>query len=219
MAQMRICVKCQKPVIKNQKAFKQDDGSIIHGDCYNCDQCGKNMVGKKVGSVPKDDGTNKYMKVCWDCMMKHPHYSILFAGQSGDAQPQQQQQKKYAVNKIDICKKCGKKIIGKSYKTKSGDLYHNECYCCDKCNVQLAGKSYGMIDGKKWCSDCINKRSATKGDIVTKSGPKYSAAKAYTATMTKLKSQDIKFCFNRYILHIFCEFANSNDFIGSFFCV
>ena len=157
---MMICVKCKKPVIKNQKAFKQDDGSVIHGDCYNCDQCGANMVGKKVGSVPKDDGSNEYMKVCWNCMMKHPHYSILFSGQSGDAQPQKQP--KMAVNKIDICKKCGKKIIGKSYKTKNGDLYHNECYCCDKCKNTLAGKSYGMINNEKWCQNCINQRSKTK---------------------------------------------------------
>ena len=209
MASMMICVKCKKPVIKNQKAFKQEDGSVIHGDCYNCDQCGANMVGKKVGSVPKDDGTNAYMKVCWNCMMKHPHYSILFAGQSGNAQPQQQQ--KMAVNKIDICKKCNQKIIGKSYKTKNGDLYHNECYCCDKCKKSLAGKSYGMINNEKWCQDCINQRSKTKGDIVTKSGPKYSAAQAYSATMTKLKSQDIKLRIMR-ICDIFsCDIMIDGD--------
>eukprot|EP01084_Bolivina_argentea_P203090 346910_1 len=186
MSQLRVCVKCTKPVIKNQKAFKQDDGSIIHGECYNCDQCGANMVGKKVGSVPKEN-SKEYMKVCWDCMMKHPHYSILFSGQSGDAEPQKQ-----AVNKIDICKQCNKKIIGKSYKTKSGDHFHEKCYTCDKCNSILAGKQYGYLNNEKWCQDCINERSKTKGDVVTKSGPKYSAAKAYTATMTKLKNQDIK---------------------------
>merc|ERR1711879_356408 len=39
----------------------------------------------------------------------------------------------------------------------------------------LAGKQYGMLNGQKWCQQCISKRSA---------------AKAYTATMTKLRSQD-----------------------------
>eukprot|EP01084_Bolivina_argentea_P123925 219597_1 len=190
MAELRICVKCKTPVIKNQKAFKQDDGSIIHGDCYNCDQCGSNMVGKRVGSVPSEDG-KQYLKVCWDCMMKHPHYSVLFGGQSGTAAPQQTQQKQ-AVNKIDICKKCNKKIIGKSYKTKAGDHYHESCYLCDRCNTTLAGKQYGYLNNEKWCQNCIDQRSQSKGDIVTKSGPKYSAAKAYTATMTKLKNQDIK---------------------------
>eukprot|EP00484_Ammonia_sp_Unknown_P029311 CAMPEP_0197029920 /NCGR_PEP_ID=MMETSP1384-20130603/9265_1 /TAXON_ID=29189 /ORGANISM="Ammonia sp." /LENGTH=269 /DNA_ID=CAMNT_0042459169 /DNA_START=10 /DNA_END=819 /DNA_ORIENTATION=- len=187
MAQVRVCVKCNKPVIKNQKAFAQEDGSVIHGDCYNCDQCNANMVGKKVGSVPKDDGSKDYMKVCWDCMMKHPHYSILFSGQSGDAQPQAQ-----APDKIHICMQCKQKIIGKSYKSQAGDHYHEKCYCCDRCNTPLAGKKYGMLNNEKWCQDCINQRSATKGDIVTKGGPKPSAAAAYTATMTKLKSQDIK---------------------------
>eukprot|EP00485_Elphidium_margaritaceum_P003183 CAMPEP_0202689654 /NCGR_PEP_ID=MMETSP1385-20130828/4862_1 /ASSEMBLY_ACC=CAM_ASM_000861 /TAXON_ID=933848 /ORGANISM="Elphidium margaritaceum" /LENGTH=269 /DNA_ID=CAMNT_0049344809 /DNA_START=13 /DNA_END=822 /DNA_ORIENTATION=+ len=187
MAAPRICVKCEKPVIKNQPAFKQDDGTVIHGACYNCDQCGANMVGKKVGSVPKDDTSNEYIKVCWECMMKHPHYSILFSGQSGDAAPVKQ-----AVNKIDVCKQCQQKIIGKSYQTKSGDHYHEQCYCCQRCNTPLAGKKYGMLDDQRWCQDCINQRSASKGDIVTKSGPKSSAAQAYTATMTKLKTQDIK---------------------------
>ena len=54
MAQLRVCVKCTKPVIKNQPAFKQEDGSVIHGACYNCDQCGANMGGKKVGSQQPD---------------------------------------------------------------------------------------------------------------------------------------------------------------------
>ena len=99
MSQLKVCVKCKKPVIKNQKAFKQADGSIIHGECYNCDQCNANMVGKKVGSVPSDDG-KEYIKVCWNCMMKHPHYSIIYGGQSGTAATQKQ-----AVDKIDICKK------------------------------------------------------------------------------------------------------------------
>jgi hypothetical protein len=155
---------------------------MLHGACYNCDQCGANMIGKKVGSVPSEDG-NSFMRVCWDCMMKHPHYSMLFAGESGDAAPQTKE-----TGTAMTCNGCQTKIVGKGITTKDGDHYHSNCWKCEHCSKSLQGKSYGMFNKQRWCSDCISLRAQYMGDVTTTAPAKVNKAKAYSSTMTSLKT-------------------------------
>lgn len=177
-----MCTKCEKPIAKSQKGFKNTSGEMFHGTCYNCDQCGNNLIGKKVGSVPDENG-NAFMRVCWDCMMKHPHYAMLYAGQSGDCEPTV-----IETGTQMTCNSCQTKIRGKGITTKDGGHYHENCWKCEKCMQSLAGKSYGMFQNQRWCELCINLRSQNKGDITTKAQPKVNKSKAYSSTMTSLRT-------------------------------
>jgi len=172
------CFKCG-----GKAAYAQSDGKAICKSCYKCDKCGifGDALVKKGGasSVFGDD-----MKVCSDCKMQ-----MLQSGQFGVVAPQQQAAAASST-KTQLCSKCKtqKPITGKWAKTKSGARICAECNVCDRCGCSMFGKQHGMIDGQKWCAQCINQRSASKGDVVTTAMPKgISQAKARQFTMTKLK--------------------------------
>jgi len=185
VAQAVYCVKCNKQVLKN--GFKTADGDIVHGECYNCDQCGQNLVGKQVGRVPDDNGKTM-LRVCYDCKMKHPYYSMGFT--DADETDNQSTKPPPVLSLSNVkCAKCDKLIVGKSIKTKNDGEYHVECLVCDNCGTSLHGINYAPFKGGKWCEKCVAQRSKSVGDIAIASK---NNKKALETNNSKIYNDELK---------------------------
>jgi len=163
-AKSKKCVVCSKIVKKD--GFVTADGDVIHGACYTCgmNTCktpNKSLVGSKTYKVPNNAG--QMIRICFNCMTKHPQYELLFKAQN----PSQSGTSQAKVSTKFRCFGCGKQKTGKSIVPRgTKQKWCPGCWKCPQCKQSLEGKKYGKYLGERWCEDCIKKRSNNTGDVV-----------------------------------------------------
>ena len=159
------------------------NGNTYHRECFSCDVCSTQLVGKKYAILQTK---NETQQLCEKCTHKHNEqqmklieeensnnnanipFNLNNLGNSARSLVNSLKnfQKQPKKKKKRICSNCDKIIPGRAVQTPGGQLFHLDCFVCSDCKCRLAGKAYGLLhvgnDKKRLCKDCIDNHSKKK---------------------------------------------------------
>ena len=155
------CTKCGKPLIPGKPIVNVGEKGQYHETCFVCTKCKKPFVdgsyisendkpyhAECIGSTTSSDGTTTTNK-----------HEVA----------------KRAMNNLDeVCKTCGKEIVGNRKVNELGH-FHPDCFICNTCDTIIRGNSYAVHPqtNMPMCQSCL--QSLTTCDTCNKSikGGKY----------------------------------------------